>query len=326
MEWQTEKLEGYLTITKDDAPGSVIHLQHFFIPASEATGPDARRNILRCAGCDYPDIRCVKHSIIYYVNSHIDPREQFCFRRPDFPDFDYDISLGNDYSASRIAYGSDFGYPSNFPAFLKRLEENRYDDLILSFCMPHELLPAINKATQIHYLTLFECYGRNGQATFQEIGRMKGLRGLCLRGLGGGVLDSAAVEELCKLTNLESLMAGVGFLVSIDAVRELGKLKNLRALHLELWGNCRIEHERRAVLVSALSSLRSLEKLEFLVLNTSPRLSPRELALPPNLKYLEINDHVFRLPVSQAKPRQTKNKPVSKKTKHDGEQSLFAKE
>ena len=156
---------------------------------------------------------------------------------------------------------------------------------------------------------------------------MKGLRGLCLRGLGGGVLDSAAVEELCKLTNLESLMTGVGFLVSIDAVRELGKLKNLRALHLELWGNCRIEHERRAVLVSALSSLRSLEKLEFLVLNTSPRLSPRELALPPNLKFLEINDHVFRLPITPAKPRPTKHKPAPKETKSgDGEQSLFDKE
>ena len=326
MEWQTEKLAGHLIITKDDAPVTV-HRQRFYIPASEATGPDAKRNILRCAGCDYPDIRCVKHSRTYYLTSRIELHEQFCFRRTDLPDFDYDISLEDDYSASRIAYGSDFGYPSNFPDFLKQLEENRYDDLTLRFCMPHELLPSINRAARIHYLTLFECYGRNGQATFQEIGRMKGLRGLCLRGLGGGVLDSAAVEELCKLTNLESLMAGIGFLVSIDAVRELGKLKNLRALHLELWGNCRIEHERRAVLVSALSSLRSLEKLEFLVLNTSPRLSPRELALPPNLKYLQLNDRVCHLPVSPAKPRQTKNTPASKETKSDdGEQSLFDKE
>ena len=323
MEWQTEKLAGHLIITKDDAPVTV-HRQRFYIPASEATGPDARRNILRCAECDYPDIRCVKHSRTCHLTSRIELHEQFCFRRTNLPDFDYDISLGDDYSASRIAYGSAFGYPSNFPDFLKRLEKNRYDDLVLSFCMPHELLPAINQAARIHYLTLFECHGRNGQATFQEIGRMKGLRGLCLRGLGGGVLDSAAIEELCKLTNLESLMAGVGFLVSIDALPKLGALKNLKALRLDFFGNCEIDPVRRSTLVSALSSLQELKDLEILILNLSPRLSPRELMLPPKLKHLEINDHVFRLPIPPAKHGEANNKPGSKKTKHnDGEQALF---
>ena len=323
MEWQTEKLEGYLTITKDDAPVTV-HRQRFYIPASEAAGPDARRNILRRAGCDYPDIRYVKHSRTCYLTSRIEMHEQFCFRRPDLPDFDYDILLGDDYSASRIAYGSDFGYPSNFPDFLKRLEENRYDDLVLRFCMPHELLPAINKATRINYLTLFECVGAKERVLSREISRMEELRGLCLRGLGAGVLDSVAVEEFSKLKQLESLMVGIGFPVSADALPKLGALKNLKALQLDFFGNCEIEPMRRNALAAALSSLRSLEKLEILILKLSPRLSPHELALPPNLKYLEINNHVFRLPITPAKPRQTKNTPASKETKSDdGEQSLF---
>ena len=326
MEWQTERLEGHLVITKDDAPVTV-HRQRFYIPASEATGPDARRNILRCAGCDYPDIRCVKHSRTCYLTSRIELHEQFCFRRTNLPDFDYDISLGNDYSASRIAYGSDSnGYPHNFPDFLKRLEENRYDDLVLSFCMPHELLPAINKATQIHYLTLFECVVGKERVLSREISRMEDLRGLCLRGLGPGVLDSVAVEEFSKLKKMESLMVGIGFPVSADALPKLGALKNLKALQLDFFGNCEIEPMRRNALAAALTSLQELMDLEILILNLSPRLSPHELALPPNLKYLEVNNHVFRLPIPPAKPRQTKDKLASKGTKHDSEQSLFDKE
>ena len=329
MEWQTEKLAGHLIITKDDAPVTV-HRQRFYIPASEATGPDAKRNILRCAGCDYPDIRCVKHSRTYYISSRIELHEQFCFRRTDLPDFDCYISLGDDYSASRITFWPVDGcleYPKEFPDFLKQMTENQYDDLTLSFCTPTKILPEINRVVQLRHLTLMECYYDNSEEVFKEIGRMEQLRGLCLHGMWCGLLDAAAVGELCKLKNFETLCIRTAFPISVDAVRELGKLKNLGALHLELWGNCRIEHERRAVLVSALSSLRSLEKLEFLVLNTSPRLSPRELALPPRLKYLEINNHVFRLPITPAKPRPTKHKPASKGTKHDdGEQSLFDKE
>ena len=327
MEWQTEKLEAHLSIKKDGAPVTV-HRQRFYIPASEATGPDARRNILRCAECDYPDIRCVKHSRSCYLTSRIELHEQFCFRRTNLPDFDYDISLGDDYSASRIAYGFDSnGYPSNFPDFLKRLEENRYDDLVLSFCMPTKILPEINRVVQLRHLTLMECYYDNSEEVFKEIGCMEQLRGLCLHGMWCGLLDASAVGELCKLKNFETLCVRTAFPISVDAVRELGKLKNLGALHLELWGNCPIEQERRAALVSALSSLQSLEKLEFLFLNTSPQLSPHELALPPRLKYLEVNNHVFRLPIPPAKPRQTKDKLASKETKHDdGEQSPFDKE
>ena len=296
MEWQTEKLSGRLVIKKDGAPVTV-HRQRFYIPASEATGPDARRNILRCAECDYPDIRCVKHSRSCYLTSRIELHEQFCFRRTNLPDFDYDISLGNDYSASRIAYGSDSnGYPSNFPDFLKRLEENRYDDLILHFCAPHELLPAINRATRIHYLELFECVGAEERVLSREISRMEELRGLCLRGSGAGVLDSTAVEEFSKLTNLESLMVGIGFPVAADALPKLGALKNLKALQLDFFGSCEIEPMHRNALAAALASLQELKDLEILILNLSPRLSPHELALPPKLKHLEINRHVCRLP------------------------------
>ena len=326
MEWQTEKLAGHLIITKDDAPVP-IHRQRFYIPASEATGPDAKRNILRCAGCDYPDIRCVKHSRTYYISSRIELHEQFCFRCPDFPGIEYCITLEDDYSASRITFWPVDGcleHSKEFSDFLKQMTENQYDDLTLSFCMPHELLPAINQTARIHYLTLFECVGAKERPLSREISRMEDLRGLCLRGSGAGVLDSAAVEEFSKLKNLESLMVGFGFPVSVDALPKIGILKNLKALRLDFFGNCGIEPVRRSTLVSTLSSLRELENLEILILDTRPRLSPHELALPPNLKYLQLNDRVCHLPVSPAKPRQTKNKPAPKKTKSDdGEQSLF---
>ena len=157
---------------------------------------------------------------------------------------------------------------------------------------------------------------------------MEELRGLCLRGLGAGVLDSVAVEKFSKLKKLESLMVGIGFPVSADALPQLGALKNLKALQLDFFGNCEIEPMRRNALAAALSSLQELKELEILILKLSPKLSPRELALPPNLKYLEINDHVFRLPIPPAKsPRETTSKLASEGTKHDdGEQSLFDKE
>ena len=298
MEWETEKLEGYLTITKVGEPGTVYR-QRFSIPAAEAAGPDARRNILRCTGCDYPDIRCTKHSRTYGISSRIEPHERFCFRRLAFSGLEYRIALKDDYSASDITFWPVDGcveHPEEFPDFLKKMTDNRHDGLTLSFCALPELLPKINRVAQLRHLTLMESYFGNNEEVFREIGRMAQLRGLCLHGAMCGVLETAAVGELCKLKNFETLCVHTAFPISVDAVRELEKLSNLRALHLELWGNCRIEQERRAALVSALSSLRSLEKLEFLVLNTSPRLSVRELALPPSLKYLAVNGHVCRLP------------------------------
>lgn len=328
MEWQTEQLEAYLSIEKDGEP---ILCQRFSISASEATGSDARWHILHRAGCDYEDIRCVKHSSTWFLLSRPEPSEEFRFRRPAFPGIEYRILLRNDFSASRIriepGYGSDpEGNPSNFPAFLKRLEENRYDDLDLCFCKrPHALLPAINQVTRIHYLALFECLCAKEWALLsREIGRMEELRGLCLRGSGAGVLDSTAVEEFSKLKNLESLAVGNGFEVAADALPKLATLKNLKALQLDLFGNCDIGPVRRDALAAALTSLQELKELEILILNLSPRLSPHELALPPKLKYLEINRHVFRLPIPPAKPPRAQDKPAPKGTKHDDtEPSLF---
>ena len=321
MEWQTENLNGRLVITKDSEPGAVYHHQ-FKITTIKAIGPGAKQNILGPAECDYPDIQCTKHSRTYGISSRIEPYEQFCFRRRAFPGIEYSITLRNDHSLSRIGFcpsGGSSEQTKEFPDFLKQMAEKQYDDLTLSFCAPTELLPEINRVAKIRYLTLMECSFDNSEEVFKEIGRMEQLRGLCLHGMWCGLLDAAAVGELCKLNNFETLCVRTGFPISVDAVRELGKLKNLRALHLELGGNCRIEHERRAALVSALSSLRSLEKLEFLTLSVSPRLSPAELALPPNLKYLEINYTVCRLPI-----RPAKSKPVPKEAKtDDNEPSLF---
>ena len=296
MEWETENLNGRLVIEKDGEHGAVYHHQ-FKIPASKAIGPEAKQNLLEAAECDYPDIRQTKHSKTYWVSSRIETNEQFCFRRQAFPGIEYIISLENDYFASHITFWPTDGgveYPKEFPDFLKQMTENQYNDLTLRFCALPELLPEINRIARLRHLTLVECSFGNNEAVFQEIGRMEQLHGLCLHGMLCGLLDAAAVGELCKLKRFETLCVRTCFPISIDAVRELGKLKNLRTLQLELWGNCRIEHERRASLVSALSSLRSLENLEFLVLNTSPRLSARDLELPPSLKYLKLNGRVRR--------------------------------
>ena len=321
MEWQTKNLNGRVVITKDSEPGTVYHHQ-FKITTIKAIGPEAKKNILQAAVGHHFEFRCVKHSITWCVTTRPKPYEHFSFRRTDIPDVDYHITLKNDVSPSGIGFGPTDGsteQTNEFRNFLMQMAEKKYDDLALNFCTPTELLPEINRVAQLRYLTLMECSFDNSEEVFKEIGRMEQLRGLCLHGMWCGLLDSAAVGELCKLNNFETLCVRTGFPISIDAVRELGNLKNLRALHLELRGNCCIEHERRAALVSALSSLQSLEKLEFLVLNTSPRLAPRELALPPNLKYLEINYTVCRLPI-----RPAKSKPARKEAKpDDDEPSLF---
>ena len=253
MEWETENLNGHLVITKDGEHGAVYR-HRFQIQAGKAIGPEAKQNILEATECDYPDIRCTKHSWTYCISSHIEPHEQFCFRRQAFPGIEYSIMLENDYSASHITFWPSDGcveHPEEFPDFLKQMTENQYDDLTLSFCALPELLHKINRVAQLRHLTLMECSFGNNEEVFQEIGRMEQLRGLCLHGMLCGLLDAAAVGELCKLKNFETLCVRTAFPLSIDAVRELGKLKNLRALHLELWGNCRIEHERRAAPIRA---------------------------------------------------------------------------
>ena len=326
--WSAENLAGTLWIEKPKSDHPIIYRRNFTIPASDAVGPEATNRILRAAGCVHQNIRCTKHSIFWEISTRAEPHEEFCFRHADLPDIEYSVTLTDDYSGSRIEFWPGNGlveYPKEFPEFLKQLGEKQCDDLRLSFCIPDKLLPEINRVARLHYLTLFECYrSENSQTVFPEIGRLEQLRGLYLRGSGWASLDADAVGELRKLENLESLRVDCGFPISIEAVRELGTLKNLKTLNLEL--SCYTEHDSaqevgRAELLSALSSLRSLEKLEFLVLYTGRRLSPRDLALPPKLKYLEMNRRVCRLPVRPAKCR-----PATKKAKPDDgehEQLLF---
>lgn len=326
MEWQTEKLAGHLIITKDDAPVTV-HRQHFYIPASEAAGPDARRNILRCAECDYPDIRCVKHWITWRVFSRLFPVEHFCFCRNNLPDIRYVIELEDDFSTG-ITFNGTEDINEEFADCLKEIKEKQYDDVGFWFCStPGSIIRKIRKMTDLHYLTFFNCNSYDFPI-FQEIGRLKNLRGLWLNGWQTLFdLDRAAVGELRKLKKLETLSIHFGTRIAAEALPELGSLKSLKGLNLQLGKDC-ITGNSHKTTAEALSFLPELENLEVLSLHVTPRLSPRDLALPPNLKYLSINGNVCRLPVPPAKsPRKTTSKPASEETKHDdGEQSLFDKE
>ena len=71
--WDTANLSGRLVITKDGEHGTVYYHQ-FKIPASKAIGPEAKQNILEAAG-NLPSVRCVKHSISFFVSTRALPTE-----------------------------------------------------------------------------------------------------------------------------------------------------------------------------------------------------------------------------------------------------------
>lgn len=298
MEWGTENLSGRLVITKDGKLGPVYHHQ-FEMPARNAVGPDAKRNILKAAGVFSP-VRCVKHSTSLFVSTCVLPTEHFCFRDSDHSDINYEITLENDFRSIRFDASADS--EENFSNCIMELTKRKYDEIQLRFCSnPGRVIHLISQVTGIQHLYLFNCHSDCEFPIFLEIGHLDQLKGLCLHGVQGDFkLSREAVEELQKLKNLETLSIQSEFPISADALPELGKLKTLKALHLDLWTNCDTEISF-TVCAKALSFLTELEKLEVLSLHVRTRLSPREMKLPPNLKYLSINNKVCHLPIRSPK-------------------------
>ena len=110
------------------------------------------------------------------------------------------------------------------------------------------------------------------------------------------IFDCAAVAELCNLQNFEVLSLRNHIIISDDALREIGTLKNLKALYLNLSNH---EFADKSARVAALSFLKKLDKLEVLHISTRypysrDRLRLRDLELPPCLKYLELEGKVHR--------------------------------
>ena len=294
----TKFLNGRLEIKNID--NSPIYFHCFRIPAIKTIGPDAKRNILKFINCDYDNIRCVKHLTTWRVTYKAEPSEEFCFRRQNLPDIKYNIFLNEDADHDR---GAGFWErQGRFSSFLKKVEKKQLECIELYFCdKVGKLINAVSEVTKIRYLFLNNCSPDCDYPVFQEIGQLEQLRGLWLHGFPWLKLDRDGVRELRKLKNSEALRVGTSFPISVEALHELGTLKNLKYLYLELWNNCNIKRNRRATLISVLSALQGLENLEILVLDTLPRLSPHELALPPKLKYLEINHRICHLPVRSAK-------------------------
>ena len=124
MIWETEILNGVLTIKdKDD---NLIFINRFKIPAGDAVGPEAKKNILQAAVGRHFEFRCVKHSITWCVTTRPKPYEHFSFRRTDIPDVDYHITLKNDVSPSGIGFGPTDGsteQTNEFRDFLMQMAE-----------------------------------------------------------------------------------------------------------------------------------------------------------------------------------------------------------
>ena len=296
--WKTENLEGNLRVWKDDCSAPAVSSSHFKMPTNNAVGHKAKQHILEAAGCvglEYGiSFRCVKHYITCSITSQVIWREFFSFRRTDLPDVRYDIELEEDED-TRTGVGFEGAFKDDFSKNIKTIKDKKIDDVSFRFCSEvGSLLHEIRKKTELHFLSLLDTY--DDTSVFQEIGHLRQLRGLYLYGWSMIKLDQAAVGELQKLKKLETLSIFNDFPVSVDALPELSKLKSLKALKLDLQNvNLGNNHKAR---VERLSFLRKLENLEVLELGLCPRLSPRELALPPNLKYLKIRyigmDHVYR--------------------------------
>ena len=304
--WETDNLRGTLRIANRD--GAAIHRYPFEIPSDKAIGPKAKQNILEAAGCVAPlsDYYCVKHWITWHVYSRITPTEHFCFRRNALPDIRYVIELQDDFP-SRITFNGTEDINEEFADCLKEIKERQYDDVGFWFCStPGSIIRKIRKMTDLHYLTFFNCNSYDFPI-FQEIGRLKNLRGLWLNGWQTLFdLDRAAVGELRKLKKLETLSIHFGTRIAAAALPELGSLKSLKGLNLQLGTDC-MKGNNQKTPAETLSFLRGLENLEILTLQVTPQLSPGDLALPPNLKYLSINGKVCRLPVRPAKKTELKN-------------------
>lgn len=293
MEWQTEKLSGYLEITAD---GHLIHSSEFTLPAEAAVGKITRRNILDAAGMSRSGVRCVRHRETWLiVNARVTPREHLFFVRRDLPDIQYRIMLYPADPEIRFCQRGD----NEFWPVLGKLQSASVKSLILDSCQnPARRVDVADAVVELRHLTLKSCRHVACGTLFPAIGRLKQLRGLDIDQLERReriVFDRAAVTELGKLENFEVLALRNGITITDDALREIGTLKNLKALYLNLSSH---EFANKSACIAALSFLKKLDKLEYLNITTRhphsrDRLTLRALEFPPNLKYLVLEGRVY---------------------------------
>ena len=323
MEWQTEKLSGWVDFKKLDGE-SICNLREFEIPASEAVGKYAKYNILDAAGVR-PRVknRCVRHFMSYpIVLARLVPSEHLIFQWQDVSDLQCVINLKPDFTPATFVLERE----EDSQLAIDELRTKHLDTLRLDFFpSPGQIIEEAGQVTELRYLELDSSFDAS---TFPAIGRLPHLRGLQLDRLERRfskkiikngkrsleftqddatpemIFDCAAVAELRKLQNFEFLSLRNHITISDDALREIGTLKNLKALYLNLFNH---EFADKSARVAALSFLKKLDKLEYLNISTrypfSPdRLTVRDLELPPSLKYLELEGKVHRFYTSTVKP------------------------
>ena len=314
MEWQTEKLSGRVCFRKINGE-PIYHSNDFEIPASEAVGKHAKKNILGAAGVwRSADARCVRHFVSYpIVLGQLIPSDHLIFRWKDISDIECEITLDAHAPAKfRLEREEDSQLA------LEEIRKKHLDTLCLEFYpSPERIIEEIDKITELRYLALDSSFA---PSIFQTIGHLSHLRGLQLdrrerffinkRRKNGKqsleltldedafpemIFDRAAVTELCKLENFEVLALRNFITITDDALAELGALKNLKALYLNLSSH---EFADKSACVEALSFLKKLDKLEYLNIttrhpNSRERLMRRDLELPPHLKYLVLEGRVY---------------------------------
>ena len=316
MEWETEKLSGWVDFRKLDGE-SICNLRRFEIPASEAVGKYAKYNILSAAGV-WPsaNIRCVRHFVSHSILlARVITSEHFVFHWQDIAEIKCEIGL-RPSSARAQELKSTCG--DDLQSALDAMQQNRNDALFLGsrIYSPAQIIEAADRVTELHRLRLESC----DDATFSAIGRLRELRGLELENptkihvekikkngkqierfvedekQNVVIFDAAAAGELRKLEHLEVLSLRNGITVTNDAFQEIGALKNLKALHLNLADH---QFRDRNACAAALAFLKELDQLEYAEIVTPfarsrARLRPRDLELPPSLKYLQLDGRVHR--------------------------------
>lgn len=322
MECQTEKLSGWISFRKLNK--EPIYSNDFEIPAGEVVGKHAKRNILVAAGVwRHADARCVRHFMSYpIILGQLIPSDHLIFRWKDISDIECEITLAHHAPAKfRLGREEDNQFA------LEEMQKNHLDTLCLEFYpSPKRIIEEIDKITELRYLVLDSSFA---PSIYQTISHLSHLRGLQLdrserffirkRRKNGKqsleltrdddaipemIFDLAAVTELCKLENFEVLTLRNGITISDEALREIGTLKNLKALYLNLSNH---EFADKRACIKTLSFLKTLDKLEVLNITTRhpfsrERLMIRDLALPPNLKYLQLEGRVHRPNAATLKP------------------------
>ena len=316
MEWQTEKLSGWVDFRKLNGE-SICNMKEFEIPANEAVGKHAKYNILDAAGVHpHVKIRCVRHFMSYpIIWARLVPSEHLIFQWQDVSGIQCVINLQPDFTQTKFVLERE----EDSQLALDELRERHLDTLRLDFYpSPGRIIDAAGEVTELRYLELRSSFDAS---TFSAIGRLPHLRGLQLdrreryfskenikkrkrsleitrddEAMPEMIFDCAAVAELRKLQNFEFLSLRNHITISDDALREIGTLKNLKALYLNLSNH---EFADKSSRVASLSFLKKLDKLEVLNIFTRypfscDRLTPRELELPPRLKYLELEGRVYR--------------------------------